>query len=79
MKTQLTAQEAIDKVKNEKTTFLQTEVNKNNHAWEIRQALQGMAEAGKLSPGEFKKAMDITFTSMSEREKEIDAYKAENE
>lgn len=79
MDTKLTAQEAIAKVKNEKTVFLQQTVNKNNYPWEVRHALQKMAETGELAPKAFYEAMKITFAEMTDREKEIDANYAENE
>ena len=79
MATQLTAQDAIEKVKNEKTVFLQQTVNKNNYPWEVRKALQKMAETGELAPKEFYEAMKITFAEMTDQEKEIDANYAENE
>jgi hypothetical protein len=73
MKTELTAQEAIEKVKNEKTIFLGIQVNKNNYPWDIRGSLQKMAEKGQISPREYKKALDTTFAGMTSSDKEIEA------
>lgn len=78
MATKLTAQEAIEKVKNEKTTFLQMEVNKNNYHWEVLDALQVMAENDEILPSEYYMAVKIVHGEMSDCDKEIEYARLEN-
>ena len=68
------AQEAINKIKNERTTFMGRDVQKHNYSIEIRRELQTMAEQNDLAPAEYQAALDITMPRMSDSEKaaEID-------
>jgi len=63
------AQEAINKIESERTTFMNVDVQKHNYAIEIRRELQTMAEQNDLAPAEYQTALDITMPRMSDSEK----------
>ena len=63
------AQEAINKIKSERTTFMNVDVQKHNYAIEIRRELQAMAEQNDLAPAEYQAALDLTIPKMSNSEK----------
>jgi len=63
------AQDAISKTKSERTIFMGHDVDVNPYAINVRDRLQKMAETGELSPGEYNKAMGVTWPEMSESEK----------
>ena len=73
--TTLTAETAIEAIKSATTVFMGNAVKKNNYVWDIRNELEKMAESGKLSPKEYKRAINITFGNMSAQEKAIDYSK----
>ena len=63
---QLTAEQAIVKIKSVKTKFMGQSVNKHNYQIEIRSELQKMAESGELSPAEYNRALKLTWPHESE-------------
>jgi hypothetical protein len=65
----MTAQDAINKIKSERITFMGVDVQKYNYALEIRRELQAMAERGEISPGECFKALKITWPDMTPAQK----------
>lgn len=65
----LTAEQAIEKIKSERTNFFGINVRKINYSGEIRDALQKMSEDNEISPKEYKRALDITFQTMFPGEK----------
>ena len=56
----LSAEQAIEKIKSEKTTFLSMTVCMHNYGHEIRQQLQIMAQKNRISPAEYWKALKLT-------------------
>jgi len=63
------AQEAINKIESERTTFMNVDVQKHNYAIEIRRELQAMAERNDMPPAEYQTALDLTMPRMSDSEK----------
>lgn len=72
MKTRLTAEEAIEKIKSSKTEIFGHMVQKYNYTFEIRKELQNMAERNEISPAEYNKALKITHAQMTESDKAIE-------
>ena len=70
----LTAKQAIDKIKSVKITIFGQEATKYNYAVQVREELQGMSERNEISPSEYKKALDITWEQMGDAEKESEVY-----
>jgi hypothetical protein len=62
----MTTEQAIEKIKSEKTTFLGVEVNANNYGHEIRSGLQSMAEHGDITPTAYWAALKMTPKPESE-------------
>ena len=60
----MNAQEAIAKIKSEKTEFMGHIVSLHNYRHEVNAQLQTMCEQGRLSPSDFWKALKITKETM---------------
>lgn len=76
--TQFTAQQAIDQIKSVRTTCFGVDAQKYNYAVDVREQLQIMCEAGKLSPAEYYKALKITWPIMSQSERDAELYYLSN-
>ena len=69
------AQDAINKIKSVRTTFMGQDVQKYNYPIQIRQELMVMSEKNEIYPAEYKKALDITWEQMSSSEKRAEEDK----
>lgn len=66
-----TAEQAIQEIKAEKTTFIGQIVRKHGPLG-LRSELRKMAAGNKISPAEYLKALRITFKDLSPAEKQAE-------
>jgi hypothetical protein len=68
-----TAEQAIRKIKAEKTDFMGHIVTRYNYAIEVREQLTRMSERGELAPAEYYRALAITWPQLSDSERRAEA------
>jgi len=75
----LSAEQAIEKIKSEKTIFMGVVVPAHNYGHEIRSELTKMSERNEISPTEYWKALKLTPKPESESLEKYEIEKINNE